>query len=76
MPSKQQAKMAVAYNACKQLHQLGELNEYLLPVEDLSSDEDGDESMDVDSMDGQKPKRGTKRRKQIYQRKVILRNIQ
>nr|UXX21448.1 endoribonuclease dicer [Calyptrophora lyra] len=65
MPSKKEAKMAVALEACKQLHRLGELNDNLLPV-DSSSDS---EPEDLDETDG--PKTGTKKRRRYHAVKVI-----
>lgn len=67
MPSKKRAKMAAAYEACKQLHKIGELDDYLRPVEESSEDDD---SSDEEATVSGKPKQGTKRSKQKYQRKV------
>ena len=69
MPSKKQSKMAAAYKICIQLHKMGELNDFLLPVEELS-DESSDEDIEVEEQQG-KAKRGTKRSKKMYLRKVI-----
>ena len=56
--------MAVALEACKQLHKLGGLNDNLLPV-DSSSDS---EPEDLDEADG--PKTGTKKRRRYHPVKV------
>ena len=42
MSSKKEAKMAVALEACKQLHKLGGLNDNLLPVDSSSDSEPED----------------------------------
>lgn len=64
MPSKKQAKMAAAYKICKDLYRMGELDDYLLPVQDVMMSDDEEEQQD-------KTKRGTKRSKENYNRKVI-----
>nr|AWH61386.1 putative dicerB [Actinia equina] len=68
MPRKKQAKMAAAYEACKRLHQEGELDDHLFPIESLSDNESEDEDVEM-GVAGQ-PKSGTKRKKQAYPRKV------
>ena len=71
MTRKNLSKMAAAYNACKELHRIGELDDDLLPVRSLSSDEESElEEEDADSGDMKKAKAGTKKRKRIYERKV------
>lgn len=67
MPGKKQAKMAAAYKACKLLHQRGELDDNLLPVQDIMVSDD--EETEASSQDD-KTKRGTKRSREIYTRKV------
>lgn len=66
MPSKQQAKMAAAYKVCKLLHQRGELDDSLLPVQDIMVSDDEEPASDQKD----KTKRGTKRSREIYTRKV------
>ena len=39
MPRKNLAKMAAALEACKKLHEIGELDDNLLPVRSLSDEE-------------------------------------
>jgi endoribonuclease Dicer len=74
MSSKKLAKRAAALETCKWLHQLGELNEHLLPVDhedpidacaelfSLYKEETGDNV----------PQRGSKKRKQQYKKEVCL----
>lgn len=67
MPSKKEAKMAVALEACKRLHKMGALNDNLLPVDNSSESEQEDE----DETDGSKlPKTGTKKRQRYHAIKV------
>ena len=67
MPSKDQSKMAVALQACIQLHKMGELNNHLLPVQSSSeSDSDVD-----DETDGSRHKTGTKKRLRYHKVKVL-----
>jgi hypothetical protein len=70
MPRKNLSKMAAAFKACVELHQRGELDDYLLPVKDLSDDSD-DEDQETAGDAGQ-AKSGTKRKKQAYKRKVNM----
>lgn len=70
MPRKNLAKMAAAYNACKELHRIGELDDNLLPVRSLSDEESESAEEDAESGDVKKTKPGTKKRKRIYERKV------
>ena len=68
MPSKKQAKMAAALKACELLHNIGELDDNLLPKQTLS-DEESDLEEEA-AADGKEPKAGTKKRKRRYRRKV------
>ena len=71
MPRKNLAKMAAAYKACKELHCIGELDDDLLPVRSSSDEECESEEENAESGEGKKTKAGTKKRKRIYERKVI-----
>ena len=74
MPSKKMAKRAAALETCKRLHQLGELNEQLLPLQyedpieacselfPLYKEETGDNV----------PQRGSSKRRQQYTKEVCL----
>ena len=66
MASKDEARQAVALEACKMLHKCGALDDHLLPVESSSeSESDGDE------VDGpSQPKIGTKKRRRSHPVKV------
>ena len=69
MPRKNLSKMAAAYQACKKLYEIGELSENLLPVLSVSDDESETE----EEVDGKKKtKAGTKKRRQVYKKKVFL----
>ena len=68
MPSKKQAKMAAALKACELLHNIGELDDNLLPKQTLS-DEESDLEEEA-AADRKEPKAGTKKRKRRYRRKV------
>ena len=67
MPNKKESKMAVALEACKKLHEVGELDDHLLPVQG-SSDSD---SADNDETDGSQHKTGTKKRRRYHDIKVM-----
>ena len=69
------ARMAAAYKACKELHCIGELDDDLLPVRSLSDEESESEEENAGAGEGKKTKAGTKKRKQIYERKVISRPL-
>lgn len=75
MPRKDLARMAAAYEACKELHSIGELNDDLLPVRSLSDEESESEEENAASGVGKKTKAGTKKRKRIYERKVSSRPL-
>lgn len=75
MPRKHLARMAAAYEACKELHSIGELNDDLLPVRSLSDEESELEEENAASGVGKKTKAGTKKRKRIYERKVSSRPL-
>ena len=71
MLSKNQAKMAAALEACKRLHEIGELDDDLLPKRTLSDEEsDLEEEEAAAESDGKAPKAGTKKRRRRYRRKV------
>ena len=72
MPRKNLAKMAAALCACIELHKIGELDDNLLPVRILSDDESESEEEDDESPGKKRKKAGTKKRKQIYERKVRI----
>ena len=73
MPRKNLAKMAAAYKACKELHCIGELDDDLLPVRSLSDEGSESEGENTQAGEGKKTKAGTKKRKRIYETKVISR---
>lgn len=70
MPRKNLAKMAAAYKACKELHRIRELDDDLLPVQSLSDEDSESEEEETGSDGKRKAKAGTKKRKQVYKRKV------
>lgn len=74
MPSKKMAKRAVALETCKQLHHLGELNEYLLPVEREDPMEACSELFPLyeEETKDNVPQRGTNKRKEQYRKEVCL----
>ena len=72
MPRKNLAKMAAALDACIELHKIGELDDNLLPVRNLSEDESESEEEDDESPGKKRKKAGTKKRKQTYERKVRI----
>lgn len=67
METKRYAKMAAALETCKRLHQIGELDDNMLPVKRtlnfLEESEDEAEEPGV-------PKPGTKKRRRVYRKKV------
>lgn len=75
MPRKNLAKMAAAYKACKELHWIGELDDDLLPVRSLSDEGSESEGENTQASEGKKTKAGTKKRKGIYETKVISRPL-
>ena len=72
MPRKNLAKMAAALYACIELHKIGELDDNLLPVRNLSDDESESEEEDDESPGKERKKAGTKKRKRVYERKVRI----
>ena len=72
MPRKNLAKMAAALYACMKLHKIGELDDNLLPVRNLSDDKSESEEEDDESPGKKRTKAGTKKRKRIYERKVRI----
>ena len=72
MPRKNLAKMAAALDACIELHKIGELDDNLLPVRNLSEDESESEEENDESPGKKRKKAGTKKRKQTYERKVRI----
>ena len=72
MPRKNLAKMAAAYAACIRLHEIGELDDNLIPVRILCADDDDDDDdeQEDDEETARKGKQGTKKRKREYERKV------
>ena len=72
MPRKNLAKMAAALDTCIELHKIGELDDNLLPVRNLSDDESESEEEDDESPGKKRKKAGTKKRKQTYERKVRI----
>lgn len=72
MPRKNLAKMAAALDACIELHKIGELDDNLLPVRNLSEDESESEEEHDESPGKKRKKAGTKKRKQTYERKVRI----
>ena len=77
MPTKKLAKRAAALEACKRLHQVGELNNNLLPVGSKCKELDSSELFplfdlaDNIKVEGQSP-RGSKKRKQVYPKQVSI----
>ena len=69
MPSKKQAKMAAALKACERLHEIGELDDDLLPKR-TSSDEESDlEEEAAAESGGKKTKSWNKEEKATVQEK-------
>ena len=69
MPRKKLAKMAASLKACQRLHEVGELNDDLVPVRSLL-DDDSEEEEEEDEESRKRGKQGTKKRKRRYIRKV------
>ena len=67
MPRKKLAKMAASLKACQRLHEVGELNDDLVPVRSLLDD---DSEKEEDEESRKRGKQGTKKRKRHYVRKV------
>jgi len=74
MRTKKLAKRAVALETCKRLHQLGELNEHLLPVEHENPIEACAELFPLykEETEENVPQRGTSKRKEQYRKEVCL----
>ena len=70
MPRKNLAKMAAALEACKKLHEIGELDNNLLPVRSLSDEESELEDEDEGVSGKKRKKGGPKKQKRVYERKV------
>jgi endoribonuclease Dicer len=74
MKSKKMAKRAAALFMCKRLHELGELNEHLLPVEHENPLEACAELFslyeDKEETEGNVPQRGSSKRKEQYRKEV------
>ena len=71
MPRKKLAKMAASLKACQRLHEVGELNDDLVPVRSLLDDDsDEEEEEEEDEESRKRGKQGTKKRKRRYVRKV------
>jgi endoribonuclease Dicer len=75
MKSKKMAKRAAALEMCKRLHELGELNEHLLPVEHENPIEACAELFSLyeeeeEETKGNVPQRGSSKRKQQYGKEV------
>nr|AGW15597.1 dicer 1 [Nematostella vectensis] len=68
MPRKMLSRQAAAYEACKRLHQMGELDDNLRPVVSLS--EESDEGTESEDDGKSKGKTGTKKRRRCYNRKI------
>ncbi|XP_064484373.1 endoribonuclease Dicer-like isoform X2 [Ornithodoros turicata] len=69
METKKAAKMAAALKACKRLHEIGELDDNMLPVKrvvDIGSTEDEEEG----TAPAGTPKAGTKKRRRYYRKRV------
>ena len=72
MPSKKLAKRAAALETCKRLHQLGELDENLLPAEHKDPTETCSELFPLykEETEGDMPQRGSNKRKEQYKKEV------
>jgi endoribonuclease Dicer len=72
MKSKKMAKRAAALEMCKRLHQLGELNEHLLPVEHENPIEACAELFPLyrEDTEDNVPQPGSTKRKQQYDKEV------
>ena len=70
MPRKKLAKMAASLKACQRLHEVGELNDDLVPVRSLLDDDSEEEEEEEDEESRKRGKQGTKKRKRRYVRKV------
>ena len=68
MPSIKEARQAVAYKACVELHKLGGLDDNLLPPESSSSESES-EADEVDAAPSPH-KTGTKKRRRSHSVKV------
>jgi len=75
MKSKKMAKRAVALETCKRLHELGELNENLLPVEHENPVESCAELFTLyqEETENNMPQRGSNKRKEQYRKEVCFR---
>jgi hypothetical protein len=79
MPSKKLAKRAAALETCKRLHQMGQLNENLLPVEheDMSKETCSELfPLYQEEIEESVPQRGSSKRKQQYNKEVCLLSYQ
>jgi endoribonuclease Dicer len=74
MSSKKMAKRAAALETCKRLHELGELNEHLLPVEHEDPIEACAElfPLYMEETEDNVPQRGSSKRKEQYGKEVCL----
>jgi hypothetical protein len=74
MDSKKMAKRAAALETCKRLHELGELNENLLPVEHEYPIEACAELFPMyrEETENDVPQRGSSKRKEQYRKEVCL----
>ena len=70
MPRKNLAKISAALEACKKLHEIGELDDNLLPVRSLSDEESELEDEDEGVSGKKRKKGGPKKQKRVYERKV------
>ena len=74
MPSKSLAKRSVALEACRQLHQLKELDDSFLPIgkENLRLEEEEDYNADLEeeNVPDTNPRPGTTKRRQYYYKQV------
>jgi endoribonuclease Dicer len=72
MPSKKLAKRAAALETCKRLHQLGELDEHLLPLQHKDPNETCSELFPLykEETEGGIPQRGSSKRKERYNKEV------
>ena len=68
MPTRRLARISAAHKACIRLHQIGELDDHLLPISysETSEDDDDDheDSIDTDA------KTGARQGQNVYERKV------
>lgn len=70
METKKAAKMSAALETCKRLHEIGELDDNLLPVKHVVDFLDELEEDETEGVPAGTPKPGTKKRRRLYRKRV------